>query len=190
MATQTQDPNPERPKRAKSKPLSIKRQKFVEALVGPAAGNKTKAAEMAGYAMPESQGSRLSKFVEVAEAVEKRLSRVTRAMETDEILYGLSQIARGKRPSKVTVEEGFVASKDGQETIPVQKTKTEYDRMAGYEGMAKVRGLMQPKDRPNEAAGLLTALASVPAPALLELAKALLAADEMSRAIPVESRTV
>lgn len=181
QTTQTvETPKPRRKK------LPIKRQKFVEALVGPANGNKTKAARMAGYAQPAMEGNRLMNFDSVAQAVEARLAKVTKAMDSDEILIGLTQIARGKRPSKIVKEDGFVASKDGSEAIPVEKVRREYDRKAGYEAMARVRGLMQEGQQKEP----LLALASVPKPVLLDFARALLAVADQGKAIPTEATVV
>lgn len=171
----------------RSKKLPIKRQKFVEALVGPANGNKTKAAEMAGYAMPESQGSRLSKFADVAQAIEGRLARATKAMDADEILEGLSQIARGKRASKVVVESGEALGKDG-EPLMVQKTRREYDRRAGYETMARIRGMVKdgpPSTTPSVNVNVI--LPQIPTQTLDELT-ALMKAK--SQALEIEARPV
>ncbi len=41
------------------RPLSLKQKLFVEAYLGPAAGNATRAAELAGYAEHEVTGCRL-----------------------------------------------------------------------------------------------------------------------------------
>jgi hypothetical protein len=59
--------------------LTIRQQKFVDAIIGPAGGNATKAAEMAGYASDnrialKSTAARLLTFVNVREAIARRLA--------------------------------------------------------------------------------------------------------------------
>jgi phage terminase small subunit len=129
-------------KPGRKKKLPIKRQRFVEALVGPAMGNKTKAAAMAGYAMPESQGSRLSKFVDVQKAIEERLARAEAAMGSDEIRARLSMMAAGKIPTKTVVETGMGVAKDGT-PIPVTKKRHEYNMEASTNTLAKIGGLLK-----------------------------------------------
>jgi hypothetical protein len=60
--------------------LTVKQRLFVDAIIGPAGGNATKAAEMAGYAADnrrnlESTASRTLSFVKVREAIGRRLAR-------------------------------------------------------------------------------------------------------------------
>lgn len=60
--------------------LTIRQRAFVVAITGPAAGNATKAAEMAGYAAEnrnslKSTASRLLTFADVAEAISKAWAR-------------------------------------------------------------------------------------------------------------------
>ena len=52
--------------------LSEKRRLFVEAYMGEAKGNATRAAEIAGYASPKQQGSRLLTYDDVQAALGKR----------------------------------------------------------------------------------------------------------------------
>jgi hypothetical protein len=151
------------PKRRR-KSLPIKRQKFVEALIGPANGNKTKAAAMAGYSMPESQGSRLSKFVDVAQAVAERLARVQRRMGADEIRARLELMAEGVVPTKIVETE----TKDGT------FARTEFDVRGAAETVAKIDGLIgdgMPPERP--AVNLTVVLGSLTDGALTELLTAL-----------------
>lgn len=81
-------------KRSTRKKLPIKRQRFVEALLGPARGNKTEAARLAGYQVPKQEGHRLLTFADVSAEVQTRLDRMTQAMGADEIIERLSGIAR------------------------------------------------------------------------------------------------
>lgn len=78
----------------RKKKLPHKRRMFVEALVGPANGNRTKAAAMAGYTHPKQEGHRLLTFADVSGAVAERLDRMADAMSSEEIIARLSGIAR------------------------------------------------------------------------------------------------
>lgn len=73
--------------------LTTRQRLFVEHYLGPAGGNATEAARLAGYASPGQEGHRLLKNAEIAAAIEGRVAAV--AMETTEILGRLADIARG-----------------------------------------------------------------------------------------------
>src|SRR4051794_29535108 len=75
-----------------TKQLTGKRAAFVDAYLGPAAGNATEAARIAGYAVPMQEGHRLLRNAEVAAAVAERTR--ARGMESDEVLERLAAIAR------------------------------------------------------------------------------------------------
>lgn len=76
------------------KKLPLKRQRFVEALLGPAMGNQTQAARIAGYAVPGQEGHRLLKFADVSDEVARRREAMCQAMGSDEIIARLSGMAR------------------------------------------------------------------------------------------------
>jgi phage terminase small subunit len=87
------------------KRLPIKRERFVDALLGPARGNQTKAARMAGYAQPTMEGSRLMRFDDVSEEIARRRAEMRTAMGADEIIERLSGIARADMTQFFDVEE-------------------------------------------------------------------------------------
>lgn len=58
--------------------LTEKQRRFVEAYAGPAMGNATEAARLAGYKVPDPEGSRLLGNARVAEAV-RNLTEKTRS---------------------------------------------------------------------------------------------------------------
>jgi phage terminase small subunit len=70
--------------------LTRKQQRFVEEYL--ATWNATRAAEVAGYAHPRQQGSRLLTHVDIAAAIDERLDQA--AMAANEILARLSEQAR------------------------------------------------------------------------------------------------
>lgn len=87
------------------KKLPLKRQRFVEALLGPALGNQTKAATIAGYTHPTKQGSRLLTFVDVSEEVAARREAMCQAMGSDEIIARLSGMGRADMSQFFEVED-------------------------------------------------------------------------------------
>lgn len=110
--------------------LTVKQRKFVESYVGPANGNGTKAAALAGY---KGNASTLSSVAdenlrkpEIAAAVEERLTESLAAMGADECLERLSQIARDESPTARTA-----------------------DRIRALELLCRYHGLL--KDRPLDA---------------------------------------
>ncbi len=76
--------------------LTHKQALFVEGYIGPAKGNATKAARMAGYQGTnhslEVTGSKLLRNGEVASRVQGRVAEV--AMSADEVLELLAEVAR------------------------------------------------------------------------------------------------
>ena len=102
--------------------LNAKRRRFVIAYCGEAKGNATAAAEIAGYAHPHSQGSRLLKIVEVAEAVDE-------LHEADPLVASGEQIREFW--TKVMVDAG-------------EDTK---DRIRASELLAKSRGMFVTKSK-------------------------------------------
>jgi len=89
--------------------LSEKRKKFVDAYLGKAAGNATKAAKIAGYKNPTMQGSRLLTFDDVSQEISRRQKirekrtdfTVERRMEI------LADIAEGRMGEVKKTKEGI-----------------------------------------------------------------------------------
>lgn len=73
--------------------LTDKQRAFIEAYLGPAQFNATKAAAAAGYKDPEQAGWENRQKQEIAEAIRRRLSEA--AMTADEVLARLAEQARG-----------------------------------------------------------------------------------------------
>lgn len=103
--------------------------------------NGTKAYIEAGGS-PRSAASNASEILRSPEVQAQLRQRVVGAMDQEEILQGLSLIARGKRASKVVIEDGEAYDSEGN-PVPVRKTRKEYDRKGGFEAMARVRGLLK-----------------------------------------------
>lgn len=80
--------------------LTRKRRVFIEAYL--ACWNATEAARRAGYAHPDSQGSRLLGIVSVREAVEARIAELE--MGADEVLTRLAQQARGEHTAYIEAD--------------------------------------------------------------------------------------
>lgn len=118
--------------KAKASKLPIKRQKYVEALVGIANGNKTEAARIAGYMVPAQEGHRLLKFADVAQAVAERLEKVKRRMNADGVRARLELMAEGRIPTKVI--RGM--------TPKGPMRRVEYDSEHATETLAKIEGML------------------------------------------------
>src|SRR5690349_9153352 len=71
--------------------LRLRRRRFVDAYVGAANGNATRAAEAAGYRHPKQTGSRLLTKVDVREAIALRLKESGASGERT--LWHLGQVA-------------------------------------------------------------------------------------------------
>ncbi len=104
--------------------------------------------------------------------VQEKLRRV---MGPDDIIRRLESIAKGKKPSKVVVEDGLTVGKDG-EPVPVQKKRREYDRYKGLDALAQIQGLK--KDAPEKPTTVNVAvITQLPTGPKVELLKAFLSAD-------------
>jgi len=94
----------------KLKALSVKQEKFVDAYLGEAAGNGTKAAQLAGYrGSPQTLKSVASENLtkpDIAKEVKKRLKTV---MTSEEVLGELSEIASAECCEPVRVGEKIKA---------------------------------------------------------------------------------
>ena len=80
--------------------LTLKQQKFVEAYVGPANGNASKAAELAGYKKNEATlrsvgAENLTKPAIIA-AIAQRTQKSLKKLNADKILEELASIAQGE----------------------------------------------------------------------------------------------
>ena len=90
--------------------LSLKQRKFVDAYLGEAAGNGTKAAQLAGYrgstqTLKAVASENLAK-PDIAREVEKRLKTV---LSGEEVLQELSGIASAECPEPVRVSDKLEA---------------------------------------------------------------------------------
>lgn len=90
---------PENPKRSAYDSLTRLQQMFVDAYIGKANGNATKAATLAGYTHPNQQGPRMLVNVGIQDAIKERYR--TNTMGADEVLSRLSGAA------KATLEDGL-----------------------------------------------------------------------------------
>jgi len=86
--------------------MTEKQQKFVDAYLGEARFNATRAAEIAGYSSPMQRGYDAKNDPEVAEEIRNRLASST--MSSNEVLARLSDHASG------TLEHFVVTSGDGE----------------------------------------------------------------------------
>lgn len=84
------------PARRQGQPLTTRERAFVTALLGPARGNATQAAILAGYSSKTAgvQGSQLLNRLNIQNAVDKGLERVARSsiadkVERDELATGI-----------------------------------------------------------------------------------------------------
>lgn len=81
--------------------LTARQRKFVDAYLGEARGNATKAARLAGYAHPMQQGTETRHTPAVAAVIEDLLNR--NAMSAPEVLWNLADVARGNMADFVEV---------------------------------------------------------------------------------------
>jgi hypothetical protein len=71
--------------------LTEQQERFVLAYAGPAQGDRTQAARMAGYSFPDHQSKRLLTYPHVRQAIEERTRHLT--LDADEVLRRLARIA-------------------------------------------------------------------------------------------------
>jgi hypothetical protein len=83
--------NPASPDAPASPQLTDQQERFVLAYAGPAQGDKTEAARMAGYSFPETQAIRLLTYPHVRQAIEERTRYLT--LDADDVLRRLARIA-------------------------------------------------------------------------------------------------
>ena len=83
------------------KKLTTKQRIFLETYL--ACWNATEAARVAGYKHPNTQGPRLLVNVRIREAVEERLK--VKALEADEVLQALSEIAAGSMADFTEIDD-------------------------------------------------------------------------------------
>ena len=86
--------------------LPLRQQRFVDAFIGEANCNRTKAAKLAGYsdATAQEQGSRLYADAKIRTAIDERMNDL--AMSAKEILGRISAIARGSLADFIDVQPG------------------------------------------------------------------------------------
>lgn len=95
--------------------LTYKQALFVEAYLGPSAGNATDAARRAGYRNPEQLGHRLVKKSTIRARIDARLAKA--AMPANEVLARLSEFASGSLGDFIDVQA------DNVWTINLKKAK-------------------------------------------------------------------
>lgn len=95
--------------------LTHKQRLFVDEYLGRANGNATRAATLAGYASPRTQGSRLLTNVDIQAAL--RQFYAEHAMGTQEILGRLSDQARGAGPY-VRRTQATDSDEDAEDGLP------------------------------------------------------------------------
>jgi hypothetical protein len=83
--------------------LTFKERLFIEAYLGPANGNGSEAARIAGYAHPGKLAYQLLQKTRIRTAIDARLSVV--AMATNEVLARLSEFAAGSLEPFIEIDE-------------------------------------------------------------------------------------
>jgi hypothetical protein len=101
--------------------LNFRQQKFVVAWLGEAKGNGVKAAEIAGYAFPNVDGSRVLDSVRVQAAIEAQLSEVS--LESSEILERLSDHATSDIGDFLDIDDDGNAKINWKKARAADKTK-------------------------------------------------------------------
>lgn len=86
--------------------LTGKQRMFVEYYLAQGNWNATKAAQMAGYAVPRQEGSRLLSNADIQAAIRERVAQA--AMAADEVLYRLAEQARGTLDDFIDEERNAV----------------------------------------------------------------------------------
>lgn len=123
--------------------LTDKQKLFVEAYLGPAQFNATKAAAAAGYKDPEQAGWENRQKQEIAEAIRRRLSEA--AMTADEVLARLAEQARGSMEDFLRVDEEEITLTWSLLSVPTDKDG-EID-LAGTTMRLAMQEQVQPTDR-------------------------------------------
>ena len=114
--------------------LTYKQRAFVNAYLGEARGNATKAAQIAGYKSPMQEGYRQLRKAEISAEISARLDEL--AMPTEEMLGILASQARGSLESFLRVVEEPPAPKgptedgDDEEQAPTPKRRIVLDLTA------------------------------------------------------------
>lgn len=135
--------------------LSYKHRMFVEAYLGPSAGNATDAARRAGYRTPHPTGLRLLQKATIRAAIDAKLDST--ALTTSEILARLSAIAsanlddfgdispmggftlkldKAKRRGKLHAVRKLKSTEDGPE-IELYNAMDALEKLGRYRGMWK-----------------------------------------------------
>lgn len=152
--------------------LTIRRRAFVDALTGPALGNATKAAEIAGYASENrlslgATAARLLGIVSVQRAIADALA--ARRLTPDWTRNQIADVASASMAAFMTVgpdgspvldwekaaaagaighirewKEEVVTAGDGKVLTVLKRTFKLYDRMKALDLLAKMQGLVKP----------------------------------------------
>lgn len=108
--------------------LTEKQQRFVDAFTGPAEGNATRAAEIAGYSHAKTQGPRLLENVGVTEAIAEatREIRSKRIADRQERQEWLTAVMRGELTAVEMTRTG-----DAVEVPPPWKERVKANELLG-----------------------------------------------------------
>lgn len=141
--------------------LTLRQRKFVKAYIGPAAGNGTKAAELAGYNSNNSEclkvtASRLLTYANVQRALSRAMARHKGGKAWT--LRGLVEIASTTMADFITVDAqgvqrvDFAKAQNGAAIGAIKKLRLDpegsivglelYDRKAALDSLAKIHGTL------------------------------------------------
>lgn len=136
--------------------LTPRQQRFVDAYLGDADGNATRAAEAAGYAWPDKQGSQLLGKTRIKNAISVRLT--ASSLSRDQILAWLYEIASGGMSEVVKLDgDGWrpdlkTAKRKGRFGLIKKLKATEfgteievYSRLDAIDRLARYHGLYDAK---------------------------------------------
>lgn len=124
--------------------LTEKRQRFVEAYLGPAMGNATEAARIAKYAHPGQQGHRLLKDVHVSSAIKKGLAKVRSGAIADreERLAFYSEVMRSEEhAAKDRLKAAELLGKVGGDFVVKVEVETKNVPASREEALARLEEL-------------------------------------------------
>lgn len=154
--------------------LTIRRRMFVEAITGPATGNATKAARMAGYADSNSKSlgataARLLGFVSIQKAIARTMA--SRRLDPQSVKIGIAEIATSDMSNFLRVEDGqpvfdwnaaAAAGAIGQikewvdeghdagdGPVIIKRKFKIHDRLRALELLAKINGLLKDQQLPD-----------------------------------------
>jgi hypothetical protein len=146
--------------------MTDKQQAFINFYLGEAKLNATMAARLAGYADPEMEGWRVRQDPEVQAEIKGRIAEY--AMGADEVLAGLTEIAKGDigdfieggiylKPAIVTVKKDRVLNTRLIKKITVSDTSVSlemYSRLDALTALGKALGMFVDRHRIDGELGL------------------------------------